>query len=106
MKCGPFLSERESIVLQWAFKLNSALVTVDLKDCMLKVGVGTLGCYLPSVFLSLLELTLETGLQALIACSGYNYSVWPWYIPHRPMTMETISELVGIRSVFIWLITR
>ena len=46
VKCTSFLSDRENIFLQWALKLNSALATEetwDLKGCMLKVSVGTLG---------------------------------------------------------------
>lgn len=55
MKCTSFLSDRENIILQWALKLNSALATEetwDLKGCMLKVSVGTLGYQVSSVFLS------------------------------------------------------
>jgi hypothetical protein len=46
MKCTSFLSDKENIFLQWALKLNSALATeetLDLKGCMLKVSVDTLG---------------------------------------------------------------
>jgi len=41
-----FLSERED-VLQWAFKLNSALVTADtwdLNDCSQNVNASILRC--------------------------------------------------------------
>jgi len=49
---------------------------------------------------------VECTLKALVAYSGYNYSVWSCYILHQNMKMETVSEMLGERSIFIWLITR
>ena len=43
--CTTFLSKRENTLLQWAFKLNSALATAEnqhLKGCMIKVKRGGL----------------------------------------------------------------
>jgi hypothetical protein len=71
-----FWSEKENIILQWAFKLSSALATAqiwDLKGCVLKVLCGgslwDASCHRS---LSVMDFMLGPGLQALKMYSGYN----------------------------------